>query len=144
MSVIKFPEEFRSANNVPVERATITRDRMEEIVKEVHTSRYGGHAHGVYTGKAIEALKSAQNNVCARRPFGTSADPNSDDYDHDTFMWDFYQAAIDSLTDPSGSNGLVEDLQLQLAALTEDYKDLEAQLLAVGAGGVSKLIGDSE
>ena len=36
------------------------------------------------------------------------------------------------------------DLQRQLADLTEDYKDLEAQLMAVGAGGVSKLMGDQE
>lgn len=36
------------------------------------------------------------------------------------------------------------DLQRQLTALTEDYKDLEAQLMAVGAGGVSKLMGDKE
>lgn len=70
---MKLPEEFISANSVPVERATITRDRMEEILRNA------------------------------------------------TF-----------------------DLQRQLAALTEDYKDLEAQLLAVGAGGVSKLIGDKE
>lgn len=50
------------------------------------------------TGKAIRALKTAQNNLCARRPFGASSDPNSPDYDHDAFMWDFYQSAIDSLT----------------------------------------------
>lgn len=38
----------------------------------------------------------------------------------------------------------VGDLQRQLAAITEDYKELEAQLMAVGAGGVSKLMGDKE
>lgn len=38
----------------------------------------------------------------------------------------------------------LQEIKRQLAALTEDYKDLEAQLLAVGAGGVSKLMGDKE
>lgn len=43
----------------------------------------------------IEALEAAQNNECGpHRPFGSS-DPDSDDYDHDAFMWDYYQKAID-------------------------------------------------
>lgn len=43
----------------------------------------------------IEALKAAQNNECGpRRPWG-SADPDSDEYAHDAFMWDYYQRAID-------------------------------------------------
>src|SRR5690606_21114851 len=39
----------------------------------------------------IEALETAQNNECGpRRPWG-SADPDSDEYAHDAFMWDYYQ-----------------------------------------------------
>jgi hypothetical protein len=45
---------------------------------------------------AVQALKSAQNNIAARRPPGSS-DPQSPRYDHDAFLWDYYQRAIDSL-----------------------------------------------
>lgn len=30
------PEEFKSGNDIPVERATITRQRMLEIIEHVH------------------------------------------------------------------------------------------------------------
>ena len=33
------PEEFRSGNNIPVERATISRERMLEIVSSILHSR---------------------------------------------------------------------------------------------------------
>lgn len=43
----------------------------------------------------IEALETAQNNECGpHRPIGSS-DPDSVNYDHDAFMWDYYQRAID-------------------------------------------------
>jgi len=45
---------------------------------------------------AAQALKSAQSNIAAYRPPGSS-DPESSQYDHDAFMWDYYQRAIDSL-----------------------------------------------
>ncbi|MGK0556119.1 hypothetical protein [Bordetella bronchiseptica] len=45
---------------------------------------------------AVQALKAAQNNIAACRPPGSS-DPKSPQYDHDAFMWDYYQRAIDSL-----------------------------------------------
>lgn len=45
---------------------------------------------------AAQALKSAQSNIAAYRPRGSS-DPESSQYDHDAFMWDYYQRAIDSL-----------------------------------------------
>lgn len=34
MNKIKLPTEFRSGNSIPVERATITRQRMAEILAE--------------------------------------------------------------------------------------------------------------
>lgn len=43
----------------------------------------------------VEALRSAQNNLCAYRPPGSS-DPENPNYDHDAFMWDYYQRAIDA------------------------------------------------
>lgn len=45
----------------------------------------------------VQALRAAQNNIAACRPLGSS-DPQSPSYDHDAFMWDYYQRAIDSLT----------------------------------------------
>lgn len=43
----------------------------------------------------IEALGAAQSNECGpHRPLGSS-DPDSVNYDHDAFMWDYYQRAID-------------------------------------------------
>lgn len=45
---------------------------------------------------AAQALKSAQSNIAAYRPPGSS-NPESSQYDHDAFMWDYYQRAIDSL-----------------------------------------------
>ncbi|MGZ9981507.1 hypothetical protein ACXXCT_08565 [Bordetella bronchiseptica] len=51
---------------------------------------------------AVQALKAAQNNIAACRPPGSS-DPKSPQYDHDAFMWDYYQRAIDSLALASAS-----------------------------------------
>lgn len=43
----------------------------------------------------IEALGAAQSNECGpHRPLGSS-DPDSVNYNHDAFMWDYYQRAID-------------------------------------------------
>lgn len=47
-------------------------------------------------GVAIKALRSAQGNIAAFQPEG-DPNPDSDDYDHDAFMWQYYQQAIDSL-----------------------------------------------
>jgi len=40
-----------------------------------------------------EAVQTAQQNIGPRRPSGSS-DPQSPDYDHDAFMWDYYGAAL--------------------------------------------------
>ena len=43
----------------------------------------------------VKTLRVAQNNECGpHRPAGSS-DPDSRDYDHGAFMWDFYRRAID-------------------------------------------------
>lgn len=50
------PEEFKSGNNVPIERATITRKRMLEIIGTVVDQIYEDafsagryHVHGIYS-----------------------------------------------------------------------------------------------
>lgn len=52
----------------------------------------------------LDALEAAQGNIAAHRPVGSS-DPGSDRYDHDAFMWDFYQKAIDHARRLGNSNG---------------------------------------
>ena len=49
------------------------------------------------TSITVKALKDAQSKIAARRPPGSS-DPENQHYDHDAFMWDYYQNAIDSLS----------------------------------------------
>ncbi|WP_033460366.1 hypothetical protein [Bordetella bronchiseptica] len=94
----------------------LTDDQIRTIITDAHQS-HGAFktGYGLSLGRAIEtavlsklrapvadeslavqALKAAQNNIAACRPPGSS-DPKSPQYDHDAFMWDYYQRAIDSL-----------------------------------------------
>lgn len=63
MNKIKLPPEFRSGNSIPVERATISRERMVEILKE-----------------AIEAIQYERNDLWKQAidhelvTFGSTAD----------------------------------------------------------------------
>ncbi|KDC59382.1 hypothetical protein L512_5219 [Bordetella bronchiseptica MBORD624] len=75
---------------------------------------------------AVQALKAAQNNIAACRPPGSS-DPKSPQYDHDAFMWDYYQRAIDSLalaSAPVAGEAQPDDLNKRLLEAT--IRDLAA------------------
>ncbi|HWN48134.1 MAG TPA: hypothetical protein VNM71_12295 [Steroidobacteraceae bacterium] len=70
-------------------------DRVVELEAEVERLR-----------KALEkftaVMRTAQHNIASWRPSGSS-DPESDAYDHDAFMWDFYQSAIDAAIAAKGA-----------------------------------------
>ncbi|MGY6272734.1 hypothetical protein ACXIUT_23895 [Achromobacter denitrificans] len=79
---------------------------------------------------AVQALKSAQNNIAARRPPGSS-DPQSLRYDHDAFLWDYYQRAIDSLALASApaakGRGLAEVVEALAAKWEADVASAVAE-----------------